>query len=184
MPKYERAEELDPLLPALRANVGMVYSCVGRHEEAIEQLKNTTELNPNYDYGYSALGTAYLRKATYPEAVANLEKAFAMDRDDPDVVLDMVDLAYAYAAAGRNSEARKMLDVLEKQEANGRSLGSPGLYPIYFALGEKNRASAWLEKAYKDKSESLLYLRCWPEFDRLRADPRFADLVRRVGIPE
>jgi hypothetical protein len=43
---------------------------------------------------------------------------------------------------------------------------------------------AWLEKAYKDKSEHLLYLRCWPEFDRLRADPRFADLVRRVGIPE
>jgi TolB-like protein/tetratricopeptide (TPR) repeat protein len=179
--EVRRAEELDPLQTALRANVGMVYSCIGRHEEAIEQLRNTTELNPDYDVGYSALGIAYLRKAMYPEAIANLEKALAMDKDDPDVVLDVVDLAYAYAAAGRKNEARKMLSELEQQEAKGRSLE---LYPIYFALGEKERALAWMEEAYKKKSESLLYLRCWPEFDRMRADPRFADLVRRVGIPQ
>jgi tetratricopeptide (TPR) repeat protein len=109
----------------MRANVGMVYSCVGRHNEAIEQLRNTTELNPDYDFGYSALGMAYLRKAMYPEAIANLEKALAMDEDDPDVVLDMVDLAYAYAAAGRKNEARKMLSELERQEANGRKPGKP-----------------------------------------------------------
>jgi predicted Zn-dependent protease len=53
--EIRRAEELDPLLPALRANVGMVCSCAGRHDEAIEQLRNTTELNPDYDFGYSAL---------------------------------------------------------------------------------------------------------------------------------
>ena len=107
-----------------------------------------------------------------------------MDKDDPDVVLDVVDLAYGYAAAGRTNEARKMLTTLERQEANGRNLGSIGLYPIYFALGEKERALAWMEKAYNEKSEALLYLRCWPEFDRLRADPRFTDLIRRVGIPQ
>jgi TolB-like protein/DNA-binding winged helix-turn-helix (wHTH) protein/Tfp pilus assembly protein PilF len=178
--EIERAEELDPLLPALRVNVGMVYSCVGRHDAAIEQLRNTTRLNPDYDVGYSGLGIAYLRKAMYPEAIANLEKALDMDKDDPDVILDVVELAYGYAAAGRKNEARKMLSELEKAEANGRSLE---LYSIYFALGEKERGLAWLEKAFKDKSESLLYLRCWPEFDRMRADPRFADLVRRVGIP-
>jgi len=73
---------------------------------------------------------------------------------------------------------------LERQEANGRDVGEIGLYPIYFALGEKDRALAWMEHALKRKSDALLYLRCWPEFDRLRADPRFTDLVRRVGIPE
>ena len=179
-----RAEELDPLLPALRADVGMVYSCVGRHQEALKQLKNLTELSPDYDVGYSALGIAYVRAAMYPQAIANLEKALVMDKDDPDVILDVVDLAYGYAAAGRKNEARKMLATLERQEANGRNLGSQGLYPIYFALGENDRALAWMEKAYREKSESLLYLRCWPEFDHMRADPRFADLVRRVGIPE
>jgi TolB-like protein/DNA-binding winged helix-turn-helix (wHTH) protein/Flp pilus assembly protein TadD len=179
--EIRRAEELDPLLPALRANVGMVYSCVGRHEEAIEQLRNTTELNPDYDVAYTALGFAYLRKGMYPQAVANMEKALALEKEDRYLVLHKVDLAYAYAAAGRKNEARKMLSELEQQEAKGESLE---LYPIYFALSEKERGFAWLEKAYKKKSESLLYLRCWPEFDGLRKDPRFADLVRRVGIPQ
>jgi TolB-like protein/DNA-binding winged helix-turn-helix (wHTH) protein/tetratricopeptide (TPR) repeat protein len=182
--EIKRAQELDPLLPALRVNVGMVYSCVGQHDAAIEQLRNTTELNPDYDLGYSGLGIAYLRKAMYPEAIANLEKALDMDKDDPDVILDVVDLAYAYAAAGRKNEARKMLNELERAEASGRKFGSQGLYPIYFALGEKERGLEWLEKAYREKSESLLYLRCWPEFDRELADPRFADVVRRVGIPQ
>ena len=58
-----------------------------------------------------------------------------------------------------------------------------GLYHLYLALGEKDEALAWLEKAYKAKPSTLLYMRCRPEFERLRADPRFADLVRRVGIP-
>ena len=121
----------------------------------------------------------------YAEAVANVEKALSLEREDRYIALHKVDLAYAYAAAGRKNEARKMLSELEQQEANGRNLGSLGLYPIYFALGEKDRALAWMENAYNEKSEALLYLRCWPEFDRLlAADPRFAKLVRRVGIPQ
>jgi TolB-like protein/DNA-binding winged helix-turn-helix (wHTH) protein/Flp pilus assembly protein TadD len=179
--EIRRAAELDPLFPALRANVGTVYSCVGRHEEAIEQLRNATELNPDYDVAYSELGFAYLKKGMYPEAVANIEKALALEKEDRYLVLHKVDLAYVYAAAGRKNEARKMLSELEQQEATGRSLE---LYFVYFALGEKERGFAALEKAYKNKSESLLYLRCWPEFDHLRKDPRFADLVRRVGIPQ
>jgi len=182
--EIRRAEELDPLLPALRVNVGMVYSCAGQHDEAIEQLRNTAQLNPDYDVVYSALGVVYLRKAMYPEAIANLEKALDMDKDDPDVVLDIVELAYGYDAAGRKKEARKLLATLEREEANGRDLGDIGLYPIYFALDEKDRAFDWMEQALKRKSEALLYLRCWPEFNRMLGDPRFTDIVRRVGIPQ
>jgi TolB-like protein/DNA-binding winged helix-turn-helix (wHTH) protein/tetratricopeptide (TPR) repeat protein len=182
--EIRKAEELDPLFPPLRADVGTVYSCAGRNEEAIEQLRNATELNPDYDVPYSALGFAYLRKGMYPEAVANVEKALSLEREDRYIGLHKVDLAYVYAVAGRKKEARKMLSELEQQEANGRNLGSLGLYPFYFALGEKDRALAWMDKAYNEKSEALLYLRCWPEFDRLLADPRFAKLVRRVGIPQ
>ena len=119
----------------------------------------------------------------HSEAVASLEKALALEKEAQYLVSHKVDLAYAYADAGRKNEARKILSELEKAEANGMSLGEFGLYPIYFALGDNERGLAWLEKAYKQKSESLLYLRCWPEFDRQRADPRFADLIRRVGIP-
>lgn len=180
--EIRHAAELDPLFASLRADVGTVYSCAGRHEEAIEQLKHATELNPDYDVPYTALGFAYLRKGMYSEAVANMEKALALEKEDRYLPLHNVDLAYAYAAAGRKNDARKLLVTLERQEANGRDLGK--LYPIYFALGEKDRALTWMEQALKRKSEALLDLRCWPEFDRLRADPRFADLVRRVGIPE
>lgn len=151
---------------------------------AIEQLHNLTELNPDYDVGYSGLGFAYLQKGVYPAAIANLEKARQLDRDDPDVVLDDVDLAYGYAVAGRKMEAHNLLATLEKQEAAGRDLGDVGLYRIYFALGDKDRGFARMEQALRKKSEALLYLRCWPEFDRMLGDPRFTDIVRGVGIPQ
>jgi tetratricopeptide (TPR) repeat protein len=185
--EIRRAEELDPLLIPLQVNLGVVLSCAGRQKEAIEQLQNTTDLNPKYSYARMELGMAYLRKGMYPEAVANLEKAVAAGKDDPDELLYLGALAYGYAVAGRNREALKLLRELERQEANGKPVAAgwdTGLYPVYFALGQKDQAFGWLEKAYKQRSDSLLYLRCWPEFDRLRVDPRFADLVRRVGIPE
>lgn len=133
--------------------------------------------------GYGALGFVYLQKAMYQEAIANLEKARQMDKDDPDVVLDDVNLVYGYAVAVRKTEARKLLVTLENQELAGRDLGDVGLYRTYFALGDEDRGFAWMEQALKKKSEALLYLRCWPEFDRMLGDPRFADIVRRVGIP-
>lgn len=182
--EVRRAQELDPLMPAVRLIVGMVYSCLGHTDEAIEQLHNLTELNPDYDVGYGALGFAHLQKEMYPAAIANLEKARELDKNDPDVVLDDVDLAYGYAVAGRKMEARKLLVALEKQEAAGRDLGDIGLYRIYFALGDRDRGFAWMDQALRKKSEALLYLRCWPEFDRMLGDPRFAGIVRSVGIPQ
>jgi TolB-like protein/DNA-binding winged helix-turn-helix (wHTH) protein/Tfp pilus assembly protein PilF len=185
--EIQRAEELDPLFTPLRVNVGVVYSCVGRHDEAIEQLRNTTQLNPQYSYGRAELGMAYLRKGMYPEAVAPLEEAAALEKDDEDNVLTMSALAYAYALAGRKKEAMKMLHALEQVEAGGRIVAGgwdTGLYQVYFALGQKEQAFSWLEKAYKARSDSLLFLRCWPGFERMRADPHLADLVRRVGIPQ
>jgi len=186
--EIRRAQELDPVLTALQANVGVIYSCVGRHDEAIEQLRNTTKLNPENSYAWSELGMAYLRKGMYPEAIANMEKAVSLGKADPaDELLYVASLAYGFAAGGRKKEAAKMLHELERHEANGKSVAAGwdgGLYPIYFALGQKEQAFAWLERAYQQRSDSLLYLRCWPEFDSQRSDPRFADLVRRVGIPQ
>jgi TolB-like protein/DNA-binding winged helix-turn-helix (wHTH) protein/Tfp pilus assembly protein PilF len=185
--EIRRAQELDPILIPLQVNVGVVYSCLGRHDEAIEQLLNTTQLNPKNSYARVELGMAYLRKGDYQGAIANLEKAVASGKDDPDELLSVEALAYGYAVAGRRQDALRTLRQLEQQEAKGKIVAAgwdTGLYPIYFALGQNDQAFAWLEKAYRTKSDSLLYLRCWPEFDHLRAEPRFADLVRRVGIPQ
>ncbi len=185
--EIRRAQELDPAFTTLQVNVGVVYSCLGQYDQAIEQLQSTAELNPKNSYARDELGMAYLRKGMYPDAVANLEKVVSISEDDPDKLLYVGSLAYAYAAAGRKKEALKLLRELERQQANGKTVAGgwdAGLYPIYFALGQKDQAFAWLEQAYKNRSDSLLYLRCWPEFERLRADPQFADLVRRVAIPQ
>lgn len=185
--EIRRAEELDPLFLEVRINVGMVYSCSGQQDEAIEQLQTTAEQEPRSDYARFALGVAYLRKAMYPEAIANLQRAVDMLRNDPEEPRYLADLGYAYAAAGQRSKAMEILRRGKELEAEGRYVAAGwdgGLYHLYFALGEKDEALALLEKAYKSKSYTLLYLRCWPEFERFRADPRFADLVRRVGIPQ
>ena len=184
--EIRRAEELDPVLIALRKNVGVVYSCTGRHDQAIEQLRTTTELNNEVHDPPLELGMAYLRKGTYQQAITTLEKAVADAKGDSDEFEYVAGLGYAYAAAGRRNEALKTLHELEQHEAAGEIVGSGwdgGLYPIYFALGQREQGLAWLEKAYKARSDVVLYLRCWPDFDRFRNDPRFADLVHRVGIP-
>ena len=184
--EIRRAEELDPLFLTVRLNVGLVYSCGGEHDEAIEQLQSTAEQEPRYDQAPFALGMAYLRKGMFPEAVSNLQRAVDMLTYDPAEPIYLANLAYAYAAAGQRSKAMDLLRRVKEIEAEDKYVEAGrygGLYHLYLALGEKHEALAWLEKAYKAKSSTLLYMRCWPEFERLRADPRFADLVRRVGIP-
>jgi len=184
--EIRRAEELDPLFLTVRLNVGLVYSCGGEHDEAIEQLQSVAEQEPRYDQAPFALGMAYLRKGMFPEAVSNLQRAVDMLTYDPAEPIYLANLAYAYAAAGQRSKAMDLLRRVKEIEAEDKYVEAGrygGLYHLYLALGEKDEALAWLEKAYKAKSSTLLYMRCWPEFERLRADPRFADLVRRVGIP-
>jgi TolB-like protein/DNA-binding winged helix-turn-helix (wHTH) protein/tetratricopeptide (TPR) repeat protein len=184
--EIRRAEELDPLFLTVRLNVGLVYSCGGEHDEAIEHLQSIAEQEPKYDQAPFALGMAYLRKGMFPEAVSNLQRAVDMLTYDPAEPIYLANLAYAYAAAGQRSKAIALLRRVKEIEAEDKYVEAGrygGLYHLYLALGEKDEALAWLEKAYKAKSSTLLYMRCWPEFERLRADPRFADLVRRVGNP-
>ena len=185
--EMQRAEELDPDSPTFRKNLGVIYSCGGEHALAIEQLQNAAELDPTSAASADArfeLGMAYLRKAKYAEAVAELERVHNMKRPYGE---DLAGLAQAYAAAGQREKAMKILKSLEEKEANGEIVASGwdgGLYPIYFSLGQKEQGLAWLQKAYNKRSDSLVFLRCWPGYEGMRTDPRFADLVSRVGIPQ
>lgn len=184
--EIRRAEELDPLFLTVRINVGLVYSCGGEHDEAIEQLQSIVKQEPRYDQAPFALGMAYLRKGMFPEAASNLQRAVDMLTYDPAEPIYLANLAYAYAAVGQRSKAMDLSRRVKEIEAEDKYVEAGrygGLYHLYLALGEKDEALAWLEKAYKAKSSTLIYMRCWPEFEGLRADPRFADLVRRVGIP-
>ncbi len=116
----------------------------------------------------------------FDEAIAECQKLLSLSGG---TVPHRLALARCYASAGRSEEAQEILhDVLTT--AKGGYVPSGDVAAVYAALGEKERAFEWLERAYEERSIGMAYLVTDPRFDPLRSDPRFADLLRRVGLPE
>jgi TolB-like protein/DNA-binding winged helix-turn-helix (wHTH) protein/Tfp pilus assembly protein PilF len=175
------ARDLDPLsLPVNNALAGRLLAA-GRYDQALEQVQKTLELDSHFGPAHQTLGWAYLHIGKREESLQEFQKALQLSgTDDTDLMLD---LGFAYAAVGKREEARGILAKL-------RSLQKRGLAPaasiaiLYGALGELNEAFAWLEKAYEERDPQLTYLKVGRRFEPLRKDPRFRELVRRVGLPE
>ena len=176
-----RARDLDPLsLPINNALAGRLL-VTDRYDEALGQVQKTLGLDSHFAPAHQTLGWIYLRSGKREEAIQEFLKALQLaGSDDTDLMLD---LGFAYATAGHRQEARRMLAKL-------RSLHERGLVPsgsiaiLYGALGELNEAFAWLEKAYKERDPQLTYLKAGRRFEPLRHDPRFQELVHRVGLTE
>jgi TolB-like protein/DNA-binding winged helix-turn-helix (wHTH) protein/Flp pilus assembly protein TadD len=175
------ARDLDPLsLPVNNALAGRLLAA-GRYDQALEQVQKTLELDSHFAPAHQTLGWAYLHIGKHGESLQEFQKALQLSgTDDTDLMLD---LGFAYAAVGKREEARRILAKL-------RSLQKRGLVPagsiaiLYGALGELNEAFAWLEKAYEERDPQLTYLKVGRRFEPLRQDPRFRELVLRVGLPE
>jgi len=178
----KRARDLDPLsLPVNNALAGRLL-VAGRVDEALVQLHETLEMNPHFAPAHQTLGWAYLNKGKHEQAIQEFQQALQLSgTDDKDIMLD---LGFAYAAAGNREEARKILAKLKELHQRGLvPSGSIGI--LYGALGELNEAFAWLEKAYEERDPELTYLKVpGRRFAPLRHDARFQQLVRRVGLPE
>jgi len=134
-------------------------------------------MDPNFALAHNQLAQAYLQKHMNDEAVAELQKAEQLSGGGPTI---MANLARAYAASGKRSEALKLLSDLKKRSNSIYSHGSE-IAVIYAALGDTDQAMNWLEKGYAERFNPGVLLR--PGFDPLRSDPRFQDLVRRIGLP-
>lgn len=175
----KRSAELDPLSPLVSANVGEILYYARRYDEAIAQCQKTLRLDPNYAMAHTHLGLAYVQKGRHNEAIAEFEKAIALSERTPDL---LGHLGHAYAAAGRRGEAQRVL--VELTEVSKQHHVPPyRLAEIYAALGDKDDAFAQLEQAYQAHAMHLCNLKVEPTLAPLRADPRFADLLRRVGLP-
>ena len=173
------AQELDPLSLVINNVVGISYEFAGQPDQATEQYQKTLEMDPNFIGPHRRLGWIYLRRGEFSEAFKEYQKAFLLSGGS---VPDIADQAYANAVTGKRNEAIKTLEQLKR--LSKQQYVSPYLIAeIYAGLGEKDQALEWLQKAYGEHAASLIFLKVEPSFDGLHSDPRFQDLVRRIGLP-
>jgi TolB-like protein/Tfp pilus assembly protein PilF len=176
--EIRKARQLDPLSPRINANVGGNLYQARQYDQALEELNKALELNPNDPLAHGLLGFVYLQKGKNQEAIAELLRANQLIGDKGGLPAA---LAQVYAFAGERDQARKMLEKLETQ-AKRTYVPPSQIGLIYAALGERQQAFAWLERAYEQHDSLLLVLKGDARFDPLRSDPRFEDLLRRVGL--
>jgi TolB-like protein/DNA-binding winged helix-turn-helix (wHTH) protein/Flp pilus assembly protein TadD len=175
--EMRKAKSLDPLSLIINADLAELLGIAHFYDESIVQSRKTIEMDPNFALAHNQLGQAYLQKQMNAEAIAELQKAVELSAGSPTCIAN---LARAYAASGRTSEAVKLLSDL-KQHSNGGYSDAAEVSMVYAALGDKDQAMRWLEIGYEQRFNPGVLLR--PGFDSLRADPRFKDLVHRIGFP-
>jgi TolB-like protein/Flp pilus assembly protein TadD len=176
----EKMLELDPLTPTTNLQLGWVLYNVRRHHESIAQLKKTLELSPDLGYANMELGWNYALMRMYPEAIAECQRAVSLTPNDQ-VVLGSC--GGVYGLAGRRHDALTLLERMKGFSVRGY-LDPYNVAALYDGLGDNDRATEWLERAYRERSASLYALRMEPLFsDRLRSAPRFQDLLRRLNFP-
>ncbi|MFY9609597.1 MAG: tetratricopeptide repeat protein, partial [Blastocatellia bacterium] len=173
------AHELDPLSRVINLNLARVFYFARQYDESIEQCRKTIEMYPDYLVAHRRLGIAYGEKGMFEEAEAEFKKALSLFENDTETMSAM---GYAYAAAGRIEDARKTLDRINAV-AREAYVSPYSLARIHVGLGEIDQAFEWLEKTYQERHGILTYLKVEAAFDRLREDPRFLDLLRRIGLP-
>jgi eukaryotic-like serine/threonine-protein kinase len=175
----KRAQELDPLSLITSAALARPFYNARRYDEAIAQSKKTFEIDPRYHRAFYWLGLAYEQKSMFDQAVAAFHQAIIYSDSVP---LYVAAAGHAYAAAGRRPQALKVLQRLEALSSKSY-VSAFDIALIHLGLGDMDRAVEWLERAYQERSDGLVFLNVDPRLDRLRLDPRFGSLVRRVGLP-
>jgi eukaryotic-like serine/threonine-protein kinase len=177
--EMKNSQTLDPLSLIINVAIGWAYYMARRYDEALEQLLQTVELDPNYPVTCWILGLLYRTTGCFELAITEGEKGLKLSGGSP---LMRAALAHSYGKAGRAKEALQILDDLTKL-ARHKYVAPHFFAGIYIGLGENDRAIEYLEKSYEEHSHWLIYLHIDPSMDDLRNDPRFQDLLRRVGLP-
>jgi tetratricopeptide (TPR) repeat protein len=175
----QRARELDPL-GVTGLNSGDILFMARRYDAAIRELRSVPAVHPDYATAQWILGFALIANNQADEAIPVLDKALTLTGGSPGVTGLLV---RAYSHAGRRTEALHVLDELKRHQQTSY-VPAGAFVNAYLGLSDSDQAFVWLDRAYEEHSNILQYLKVHPYFDPLRGDPRFADLLRRVGLAE
>jgi TolB-like protein/Flp pilus assembly protein TadD/predicted Ser/Thr protein kinase len=170
--EYRQAQALDPVSPRITMDLGLELTRKGEYDLAIEQFSNALELQPNFATAHANLGRAYLRKGLHQEALTSLRRGA-----DLEFVIGATWLAYFLAVTEQKEEALELLEELE-----GSNAGPSEIATVYVGLGEIDKAFEWLDQAVEPEGLDQFWLRSSGfEYDPIRDDPRFQDLLRRMN---
>jgi tetratricopeptide (TPR) repeat protein len=175
--ELKKAEELDPLSLAIIGSTGWTLYETRRYDEALAYFQKALDLDQSFPRAHWGIAEPYELKGNYDKAIAELQRSRQLD----DISSTLALLAGSYARAGRKAEAQSILAELNQQRKL-KYVDAYRLAEIYAALGDKEQALRLLEEAYKERSSLLIWLKLEPKLDSLRSDPRYADLLHRIGL--
>jgi tetratricopeptide (TPR) repeat protein len=177
--QIDKARELDPLSISINFSLGWRFYMARQYDRAIQQLRNTLEMDPSYELPHLVLGLSYAEKRDFGHAIPELRKAVELSHGTP---LMVSALANVYGRSGNKADAEKLLADLSAESK--RQYVSPYYFAVVYAgLGRPEEAINWLEKAFADRSNGLVFLKVEPELDGLRSNPRFVALQQKLNFP-
>jgi TolB-like protein/Tfp pilus assembly protein PilF len=176
--EMKKALELEPASLVMNTFMGATLYYAGRYDEAIDQCRRTIQMDPNFAVAHWHLGLAYEQKQVLDAATEEFKRAISLSGGSP---LMRAALGRAYAESQKEQKANEMLNELNEL-AKRQYVSAYEVATIYVALGNKEQAFQLLEEAYAEHSFHLVYLNVSPQFKSVRSDPRFQDLVQRIGL--
>jgi len=181
---WKKALELDPFSLAIGTDYGLEYLCYGRkYDQAVDYLKKLIEMDPNYVRTHTYLALVYQAMGRYEDSLNELERRLVLQGEKPDeIAKGKRELLESLRSGGPKGYWSKILELTLQDIKKGKDVPASDLAFIYSELGDRDEAFKWLEKAYENKSGDLVWIKVAPAWDNLRGDPRFADLLRRMGL--
>ena len=176
--EMRKARSLDPLSLIINVDLAEILLIAHFYDESARQSRKTIEMDPDFALAHNQLAEAYLHQQMHDDAITEFQTAVRLSEGSP---VCTANLARAYASSGRSAEAERLLTSLERR-SNPAHSNAAEIAMVYAALGAKDQAMTWLSRGYHERFNPGVLLR--PGFDSLRADPRFRDIVDRVGLTQ
>jgi TolB-like protein len=175
----KKAEELDPLSVPISTDMGFSFYYSGSYDQSINELKGSLQRNPKFALAHLWLGRAYQGKNMYQDAISEYKKTLVTIVDWP---VALAAIGNVYGQSGNKASAQQILDTLTSLSQK-RFVTAYGIALVYAGLGKKEQAFAWLNKAFDERSNWLVWLKSDPRWATISSDKRYIEMVNKIGLP-